>query len=54
MNEIVFTGYLAELITVCAERQGITPEEYVLSFFDTGCIAPESGDASFAHEVQCT
>ncbi len=54
MNEIVFEGYLAELIALRAERQGMTPEAYVLSIFAKGCNAPESGGDSFCDEVQCT
>jgi len=47
MNEIHFTGWLAELIALLAERKGMTPEEYVLSFFDERCIAPDKGASSF-------
>ena len=54
MNEIIFEGYLAELIALRAERQGMTPEAYVLSIFAKGCNAPESGGGSFCDEVQCT
>ncbi len=48
MNEVVFTGMLAELIRLCAERKGVSPSEYVLSLFDAGCNAPKSaGDSIF-------
>lgn len=36
----VFSGYLAELIKLQAERAGVTPEEYVISFFCARCNAP--------------
>lgn len=36
----VFSGYLAELIKLQAERAGVTPEEYVISFFRARCNAP--------------
>lgn len=39
-HEITFDGYLAELIMLFAEKEGKTPQDYVLSFFDLGCIAP--------------
>lgn len=39
-NVVVFTGYLAEMIRLQAEKKGMTPEAYVLSFFDRGCNAP--------------
>lgn len=39
-NEIVFEGYLAELIRLQAEKAGMTPEAYILSFFDKRCNAP--------------
>ena len=42
-NEIVFEGYLAELIRLQAEKAGITPEAYILSFFEEGCNAPDRG-----------
>lgn len=44
MNEHVeyFDGYLAELITLQAEKDGMTPEAYILSFFETGCNAPKT------------
>ena len=35
-----FSGYLAELIRLQAERIGKTPQAYVLSFFETRCNAP--------------
>ncbi|MBO7689048.1 MAG: hypothetical protein J6V72_21900 [Kiritimatiellae bacterium] len=54
MNEIIFEGYLAELIALRAERLGMTPEAYVLSIFAKGCNAPEPGGDSFCDEVQCT
>ncbi len=42
MNEtIVFDGYFAELIALRAEREGKTPQEYILSFFVKGCNAPD-------------
>ena len=39
-NVVVFEGYIAAQIELQAERAGKTPQEYVLSFFDTGCNAP--------------
>lgn len=54
MNEIVFEGYLAELIALRAERQGMTPEDYVLSIFATRCNAPEVEGDSLRDAVQCT
>jgi len=54
MNEIVFEGYLAELIALRAERQGMTPEDYVLSIFATRCNAPEAEGDSLRDAVQCT
>ena len=46
MNEIIFEGYLAELIALRAERQGMTPEAYVLSIFAKGCNAPNGDSVS--------
>lgn len=41
MREVIFDGYLAELITLRAEREGLTAEEYVLNIFlRGGCNAP--------------
>lgn len=40
-NKIVFEGYLAELIRLQAEKAGMTPESYILSFFDKRCNAPD-------------
>lgn len=37
MNEVCFDGYLAELITLQAERQNMTAEEYVI-FLTTGAM----------------
>lgn len=62
MNEIVISGYTAEVIVLLAERLGITPEEYVLSFFRRGCNAPQTADEpsaenatdSFCRAVHCT
>lgn len=54
MNEIVFDGYLAELIALRAERQGMTPEEYVISIFAARCNAPEPAADSLRDGVQCT
>lgn len=42
-----FTGYLAELIRLQAERVGKTPQAYVLSFFETRCIAPCAARVGF-------
>lgn len=39
-NTVVFKGYLAELIRVLAEKEGKTPEAFVLSFFEVRCNAP--------------
>ena len=39
-EEVVFTGMLAELIILLAERKGVSPSDYVISFFDKGCNAP--------------
>lgn len=50
MNEFVFSGMLAELIELFAERKGVSPSDYVLSFFDTGCNAPDAEAASFCPE----
>ena len=43
-NTVVFTGYLAELITLQAERKNLTPEDYIRSFFPEGAMhrKPES------------
>lgn len=41
MNEIIIDGYLAEVVRLQAERKGLSPEEYVQSFF-------------LAESVQCT
>ena len=38
MHTVVFSGYLAELITLQAERKNQKPEEYVRSFFDGGAM----------------
>lgn len=37
-----FNGYIAEMIRLQAERKGMSPEEYVLSFFEMRCNAPKS------------
>lgn len=50
MNEVVITGWLAELIALQAERRGMTPEDYVISFFDGRCNAPDAAHDSFAPE----
>ena len=42
-----FTGYLAELIRLQAERMGKSPQAYVLSFFETGCNAPCAAQVVF-------
>lgn len=42
-NEIIFEGYLAELIRLQAEKVGMTPEAYILSFFCKRCNAPAKG-----------
>lgn len=42
-EEVVFTGILAELIKLFAERNGMTPSEYVLSFFEQGCTSEAVG-----------
>ena len=34
----VFSGYLAELIKLQAERAGVTPEEYINSFLAQGAM----------------
>lgn len=47
MNTIFFDGYLAELITLQAERLGLTPEEYILSFFNARCNAPAQNNTTF-------
>ena len=39
-HEVTFDGYLAELIMLFAEKEGKSPQDYILSFFDLGCIAP--------------
>ena len=47
-----FTGYLAELIRLQAERVGKTPQAYVLSFFEARCNAPCASKVVFkAHNV---
>ena len=41
MREVIFDGYLAELITLRAEREGLTAEQYVVNIFlRNGCNAP--------------
>lgn len=45
-----FSGYLAELIRLQAERIGKTPQAYVLSFFETRCNAPFCHANSFEGE----
>lgn len=60
MNTVTFTGYIAEVIALRAERKSKTPSDYVLSFFDNRCIAPKprksSSDRrkSSRRKVQCT
>lgn len=56
---IVFDGYVAELIRLQAEKLGLTPEAYIISFFKAGCNAPRlnlkpSRCVAFAQRVQCT
>ena len=43
-NTITFDGYLAELISLRAERAGKSPEDYVVSFFADRCNAPAGKD----------
>lgn len=41
MNTIIFDGYIAELITLRAEREGLTAEQYVINIFlRDGCNTP--------------
>ena len=60
MNTVIFSGYIAEVIALRAERKNTTPAAYVLSFFDKRCNAPESEETqtkpriSLRREVQCT
>ena len=44
MNDHVeyFDGYLAELVMVFAEKAGVTPADYILSFFGGRCNAPSA------------
>ena len=42
-----FSGYLAELIRLQAERVGKTPQAYILSFFETRCNAPQAEQVVF-------
>lgn len=42
-----FTGYLAELIRLQAERIGKTPQDYILSFFEKRCNAPNFAAIGF-------
>lgn len=42
-----FTGYLAELIRLQAERIGKTPQDYILSFFEKRCNAPDFAAIGF-------
>lgn len=49
-EEVVFTGMLAELIILLAERKGVSPSDYVISFFDKGCNAPNGEEPSFVAE----
>lgn len=61
---VTFTGYLAEVIRLQAEREEKTPQDYVISFFDARCNAPnplpivlkakQSGMNFFTTKVQCT
>ena len=37
-HTVVFTGYLAELVTLQAERRKLTPEDYIRSFFPSGAM----------------
>lgn len=39
---IIFSGYLAELARLQAERKDQTPEDYILSFFARGAMHPTS------------
>lgn len=39
-NTVIFEGYLAELIRLQAEKCGLTPEVYIISFFANRCNAP--------------
>lgn len=60
MNTVTFSGYIAEVIALRAERKHTTPAAYVLSFFEGRCIAPISKKASgesrksSRRKVQCT
>lgn len=49
-EEVVFTGMLAELIILLAERNGLSPSDYVISLFDKGCNAPDGAKPSFVAE----
>lgn len=59
-NTIIFTGYLAEQIRLCAERANKTPEAFIVSLFAEGCNAPAESAAHLPrrnisrHGVHCT
>ena len=37
-HTVIFTGYLAELVALQAERRNLTPEDYIRSFFPDGAM----------------
>ena len=37
-HTVIFTGYLAELVALQAERRNLTPEDYIRSFFPEGAM----------------
>lgn len=38
---IKLTGYTAEVIKIRAQQAGLTPAQYILSFFEKRCNAPK-------------
>lgn len=41
IHKVIFTGYLAELLKLQAEKRKISAADLVISFFDTRCNAPQ-------------
>lgn len=56
---VVFDGYVAEMVRLQAEKQGLSPEAYIISFFEKRCNAPVVGKVRplrvfLRRKVQCT
>lgn len=49
-HTVIFTGYLAELVELQAERRNITPEDYIRSFFPSGAMHRDASSKTHIKE----